>query len=446
MKSNKFNFSLYVFPILILAIDLLALVVSLKFSIFLRENLFISSFPKFINSDISQYYWIIVMILFIFIVEQIYFIRYDFWQDTKKVIKGLIYSFLAVFTVISLTKMSDDYSRTFIFIFFLSSMMMIPFFKRIGKKILFASDIFKIDVKVVAKDSSDDGLKREIARNWYFGFNNNDINYDMVIISSKQFDIKDLQSIIKKYTNKTKDIYVVPYMDHLDFSHTSIVDYSNIRLSAIHIENRLLNYKNIFIKSLAEKIVTLLIFPLVLFVHLLISFLIKKDSNGSVIFKQKRLGKDSISFSCYKYRTMYENSDELLNNYLKENPDEVEYYEIYHKYKDDPRITKVGKFLRKTSLDEFPQFYNILRGDMSLIGPRPYMLNEKKAIGALNEEVILKVKPGITGLWQVSGRNDLSFSQRVDLDTWYIQNWSLWIDFVIFMKTIKVVLLKTGVR
>ena len=102
--------------------------------------------------------------------------------------------------------------------------------------------------------------------------------------------------------------------------------------------------------------------------------------------------------------------------------------------------------MRKTSLDEFPQFFNILRGDMNLIGPRPYMPSEKESIGISNEELILKVNPGITGLWQVSGRNNLTFQQRVELDTWYIQNWSLWMDFVIFMKTIKVVLGKVGAK
>jgi undecaprenyl-phosphate galactose phosphotransferase len=143
---------------------------------------------------------------------------------------------------------------------------------------------------------------------------------------------------------------------------------------------------------------------------------------------------------------MYENNQEMLDEYLLKNPDEIQNYEIYCKYKNDPRITKIGTFLRKTSLDEFPQFYNILRGDMNLIGPRPYMVSEKKKIGKFNEEIILKVRPGITGLWQVSGRNELTFNQRVNLDTWYIQNWSLWMDFVIFMKTIKVVLLKVGAK
>jgi undecaprenyl-phosphate galactose phosphotransferase len=173
---------------------------------------------------------------------------------------------------------------------------------------------------------------------------------------------------------------------------------------------------------------------------------IRLDSPGNVLFKQKRLGKNGKPFSCYKYRTMHTESESLLKNYLDTHPQEVEHYIKYHKYKNDPRITKLGKFLRKTSLDEFPQFYNILRGDMNLIGPRPYMLSEKAIIGEDNLDIILASKPGLTGLWQVNGRNELTFQERVELDIWYIQNWSLWIDFVIFIKTIKVVLLKIGAK
>ena len=180
--------------------------------------------------------------------------------------------------------------------------------------------------------------------------------------------------------------------------------------------------------------------------HLLISYLIKIDSKGDTFFKQQRLGRDAKVFTCYKYRTMYEESQNILDEYILKNPDETEYFKKYHKYKNDPRITKIGEFLRKTSLDELPQFYNILKGDMNLIGPRPYMLSELDDIGKGNEEIILKVRPGITGLWQVSGRNKLTFKKRVELDVWYIQNWSLWMDFVIFVKTIKVVLFKVGAK
>ncbi|WP_415251202.1 sugar transferase [Sulfurimonas sp.] len=395
--------------------------------------------------SIEKYSWIIIISLSMFLYEKIYFVRHDFWGDAKRVIKALVLSLLIVFTVLTLTKISSEYSRILIMIFFTFAVFLVPLFKRIFKRLIFKIDFFNIKVKVLAKDKDLETIINEIDKNWYFGFKNSFDKYEMIIIASKSFKTIELQNLIKKYAQSTKDIYVVPYMDHLDFSHASIMDYSNIRLSAIHLENRLLNYQNIFIKYLFEKILVLLIFPFALVLHLFISLLIKLDSKGSVIYKQKRLGKNSQKFSCYKYRTMHENQD-VLKEYLEDNPDEVAYYQIFRKYKNDPRITKIGNFLRQTSLDEFPQFYNIIRGNMNLIGPRPYMLDEEESIGTLNKDIILKVNPGITGLWQVSGRNELTFQERVDLDTWYIQNWSLWMDLVIFLKTIKVVLLKVGAR
>ena len=128
---------------------------------------------------------------------------------------------------------------------------------------------------------------------------------------------------------------------------------------------------------------------------------------------------------------------------LVDNPQEIINYEIYHKYDNDPRITKIGSLLRKTSLDELPQIFNVLKGEMSLIGPRPYMPNERSKMGN-NIDIILAVKPGITGLWQVSGRNEVDFASRVALDVWYVRNWSIWNDIVILLKTIQVVLFRKG--
>lgn len=444
MKTKKINFILsFLFLILI---DIFSLIISLQLAVEIRINFFPEDFPLFYFENIKNYYWIVLLILIMFAYEKIYFIRYDFWSDTKKVLKGLILSFTTIFVVISLTKISSEYSRSVLILFFLIAIFVVPLFKRLFKSLLFKIAIFKLRVKILADEDEYSLINKELKSNWYLGLENNENKFDLVLISSKKFSIENLQKVIKKYKKKTKDIYIIPYLDSLDFEHASIISYSNIRLSAVYIENRLLNFRNTFLKELFEKLVVLFLTPLILLIHLFIVFLIKLDSKGSARFKQKRFTKNYKTFSCYKYRTMYENSDEILNNYLIKNSDEINYYEKYHKYKNDPRITKVGKFLRKTSLDELPQFFNVLRGDMHLIGPRPYMINEKEKIGNKNHEIIFQVKPGITGLWQVSGRSELSFEERVELDKWYIQNWSLWLDFTIFMKTIKVVLLKVGAK
>lgn len=192
-----------------------------------------------------------------------------------------------------------------------------------------------------------------------------------------------------------------------------------------------------------DYVLSLLILPLLLFVIGIIAWRIKLEDGGPVFFQQRRLGQDSQAFGCYKFRSMRENSDDLLKNYLLKYPEEVAYYDIYHKYQNDPRITKIGHLIRKTSLDELPQIFNVLKGEMSLIGPRPYMPSEREKIDD-NVDMILAVKPGITGLWQVSGRSDVDFASRVDMDVWYVRNWSIWSDIIILIKTVQVVLGSRG--
>jgi len=141
---------------------------------------------------------------------------------------------------------------------------------------------------------------------------------------------------------------------------------------------------------------------------------------------------------------MHLNGDEILKNYLKGNSEARKEWKMYKKLKTtDPRVTNVGRFLRKTSLDELPQILNVLKGDMSFIGPRPYLASELIKFES-NSVTIMLARPGITGLWQISGRNKLPFSKRMAIDIWYILNWSLWLDFFILFKTVKIVLKKEG--
>ena len=444
--KNNFNLSNFIYVVVFILVDLIVIFLSLEVASYIRISYLVDYLPLFSGLIYQKYYWIIFITSLVLVFENIYFIRYDFWSDTKRLYKGLFMSFVAVFTVISLSNMTNQYSRAFLTLFFMIMFLFLPFFKRLFKKFIFKLAFFKQKVKVVGNSSLVQSMKSEVEDNWYFGYKNVEKNFDTVIIISKNLSVSRLESLIKRYSKFTRNIYIVPYMFHLDFAHTNVVDYFNIRLSTIHIENRLLNYKNIFIKYMFEKTLVVCILPFAFILHIIILGLIKIDSKGGIFFKQKRLGVKGKTFSCYKYRSMYVDGNKILKEYLSKNPDEIAYYKIYHKYQNDPRITRIGKILRATSLDEFPQFFNILRGDMNLIGPRPYMLNEQEKIGKSNENIILEVKPGITGLWQVSGRNNLSFEERVKLDKWYIQNWSLWMDFVIFMKTIKVVLGKVGAR
>jgi Undecaprenyl-phosphate galactose phosphotransferase WbaP len=170
-----------------------------------------------------------------------------------------------------------------------------------------------------------------------------------------------------------------------------------------------------------------------------IAGLIKLDSHGPVFFKQQRMGMEGRCFTVLKFRTMYTDAEARLEEILDEDSQLRAQYEKYHKLQNDPRATRIGKWLRRLSLDELPQLWNVLRGDMSLVGPRAYMPGELPKMNGLSRSV-LQCPPGLTGLWQVSGRNNLDFRTRVDLDVHYMQNWTLWLDLYILIRTIPVVL------
>lgn len=185
----------------------------------------------------------------------------------------------------------------------------------------------------------------------------------------------------------------------------------------------------------------IILIPLTIIVYIL---KIISNDNGPLFYDQLRVGKNGKVFKIYKFRSMVIGADEKLKKYLEENEEEAEYYKKYKKLKKDPRVTKVGNILRMTSLDEWPQFFNILIGQMSLVGPRPYLPREKEDIGEIAYKEIIKVKPGLTGPWQIAGRSNLEFKDRVMLDLEYIPRASLLTDIKITLKTVRKVIKKEG--
>ncbi len=194
------------------------------------------------------------------------------------------------------------------------------------------------------------------------------------------------------------------------------------------------------IDILASLLGIIILCPIVLIVF--VANKISKD-DGPIFFMQKRIGEDGKLFRLYKFRTMIVNADKVLMKKLKEDKEFRDKYLNYRKVENDDRITKIGNILRKTSLDEFPQFINVLKGEMSLVGPRPYLPREKKDMGEYYNYII-KCKPGITGLWQVSGRNKNTFDERLKLDLKYYNNKSFTYDIKILFKTVISVLKKEG--
>jgi lipopolysaccharide/colanic/teichoic acid biosynthesis glycosyltransferase len=173
--------------------------------------------------------------------------------------------------------------------------------------------------------------------------------------------------------------------------------------------------------------------------YLILTGLIAISSPGPIFYIQQRVGKNFKRFGCIKFRTMVDNADEVLESMMAKSPQMRQEFEDNFKLKQDPRITWIGKFLRLTSLDEFPQFWNVLKGDMSVVGPRPLVPEELPKYGS-KMDTVLTIKPGITGLWQVSGRNDIPYPQRVQIDVYYVKHNNWLLDTWIIFKTIGIVI------
>jgi Undecaprenyl-phosphate galactose phosphotransferase WbaP len=196
-------------------------------------------------------------------------------------------------------------------------------------------------------------------------------------------------------------------------------------------------------KRLTDLFLIILSAPILLPAFGLVTLLIKLDSKGPVFYSCRRMGKGGQPFMEWKFRTMVPDADQLLDKYLEENPLLKQEWIATQKIKNDPRVTRVGRFLRKFSLDEFPQLWNVFVGEMSLVGPRPISNREIASYGK-KFNLYIQVRPGMTGLWQVSGRSNVDYGERVQMDEYYVRNWSVWLDVIILMRTPVVVIESRG--
>ncbi|MGK5595349.1 MAG: sugar transferase [Parachlamydiaceae bacterium] len=179
-------------------------------------------------------------------------------------------------------------------------------------------------------------------------------------------------------------------------------------------------------------------------VFLLLALLVRFSSKGRIIYSHERVGKSGKTFRCYKFRTMYQDADQRLKDILAKDPELQKEWDKKHKLKNDPRITRIGAFLRKTSLDELPQFWNVLIGDLSVVGPRPVVKTEVQRFFGNRAPLILSVRPGLTGIWQVSGRSNTSYEERLAMDEEYIGKQSLLLDLKLIAKTVPAMLFSRG--
>jgi undecaprenyl-phosphate galactose phosphotransferase len=261
-----------------------------------------------------------------------------------------------------------------------------------------------------------------------------------VLIAMPSLLEEKLLALVNELQPYCDNIYVVPQLWGLPMMNLQVDGFPRERVMMLKLTNNLAKPWNGWLKRgfdlLLGSFLTLIMLP----VCLLVAILIKLDSKGPAFFVQERLGFRGKNFQCLKFRTMYVDGEGLLAQYLKSNPLAREEWQKYAKLRlHDPRLTRIGRFLRRWSIDEFPQLLNVLRGEMSLVGPRPYLPHERSRIGD-DLHTILSARPGMTGFWQVSGRNQLTLEDRVKLESWYIRNWTPWLDCIVFAKTFKVVL------
>lgn len=421
--------------------DILAIFIAIWFAVSLRKILNFFFDVPIINYSYLFFGSVYISLIFILGYFGVYSKRFDFWHETRIVVRSSFLSFVILLAGLVLGQNAEYYSRSTLILIFSLTTITIPISKLFIKKILFTTGFWKKTAKVI---TDNEGFKSTLFEDYYLGYvKSSDSNHNTLFIDSVNLTKDKLNKIIEENIRNSREIIFTPILNGYDFSQSYIYNVFTSRTNIFILENKLLNNLNKFIKASVDYILVIgsifLWGPLLI----LIAFWLKReDPEGNVFFKQRRLGINGKEFFCYKFRTMHADQS-FMPDWLDEHPEEKAYYEVYHKYMNDPRITKVGAFLRKTSLDELPQLLNVIRGEMSLIGPRPYMVIEKKDIGR-KAPLVLSVKPGITGLWQVSGRSEIDFNERVEIDVWYMKNWSLWNDIIILIKTFQAVIKRDG--
>lgn len=457
MKYKSFN----------MVIDALALLLSFVFSLFLRFNFI------FKNIIIEWYIYSFLIIMAIDLLVLYFKGLYDknfnsVFEQIGIIFEGLIYS-TSLYIIISYSIKNTIFSRLTLGYFIIISFI----FQVIGKYFIlylvkkeYSKGKGLVNTLVIGEiQPSCENLLKEIDTKHVFGLNiidllsRHDENGSFLNCIG---DIRDFKKIIDEYN--VKSIIITSRVDNVEeivdycllkyisiYTLGNAVDLMNYPVEIVFIEDTpILKIKDVLISGTTARLKRLIDFTLSLFLIIslspllvLISILIKITSPGPIFFKHKRLGLNGKLIDVYKFRTMVVNAQEVLEKILSEHPDLKKEYEKTFKLKDDPRLTKIGKILRKTSLDELPQLFNVIKGDMSLVGPRPIVLEE---INMYKEhgKYLLRVLPGVTGLWQVSGRNNVDYEERIKMDMQYIMNWNLWLDLNILFKTIPAVLKKDG--
>jgi Undecaprenyl-phosphate galactose phosphotransferase WbaP len=261
------------------------------------------------------------------------------------------------------------------------------------------------------------------------------------VIAMPEMDATAVLNMIERFGDSYSSVLVIP--DLFNLAHFGAPTRYLGGVLGLEVQRQLLHSGPRFAKRAMDIAMVTIGGLCILPVLVAIALLIKLDSKGSAFYMQRRLGQDGVRFKALKFRTMHGDADQRIAHLLEESAELRAEFEQYHKLADDPRITKVGRILRKYSLDELPQLWNVIKGEMSLVGPRPYLEKEIPDMQQ-KEAIVLRVRPGLTGIWQVTTRNESTFDERVNLDVEYVRNWSPWLDVYILARTFNVVVAGTG--
>ena len=465
--------------IFIFIADIAALFMIFQLAFFLRKRLPLFLYLPFPDeaslATLNSLWWILFVWIFFLYYEGLYTRRFSFWDEIRVLWKVVFLSTIGIFTIVSLGKISDQISRTVIVLMGMTSVVLLPVTRLNLKKLLRGLGLLKRRVLILGAGKTGQLMLKALMREPNYGYKvigfvdddpekiGTSINgikvhkgVDRVLNYINRCNIEDLfiampgagndrlQGLINNLQHKVENILFVPDVFGIAVLGTSLQHFFQEEAFALELKNNLSRSLNRFIKKIFDFVVSVIFMIFLLVPMAVITVLIKLDSRGSAVFFQQRVGKKGKIFRCLKFRTMYEDSEDNFSALLVKNPDINNEWSTYRKIKDDPRITRVGKFLRSTSLDELPQIFNVLKGEMSLIGPRPVTEDEINNYYKEAADICYSVLPGITGLWQVSGRNNTSYDSRIALDSWYVRNWNLWLDIVILFKTVRIVLKREG--
>ena len=428
--------------------------------------------PAFLSIYLAKSFMVFVWVA-VFLYEKLYTKRYVFWDEVRLLIKSTTIAFSLIMTSLFLSREVIRFSRLIIVLAWLLSLVLLPLVRFLIRRALFLLGLNTKKVMILGSHETSAALIETIQQNWNLGYEvvgclTDDrasigrsilgvkvlghideiedwklaTGFDDTIVTLPDIPRERMIRYLKRWDQASDTIRYIPRTGDLI---TTGVEIENIgKILALTVRKNLHKPWNIFVKSVFDYIFGVVCLIVCLPFFLFIGLAIRLDSRGPAFFKQERFGKRGREIKVFKLRSMYLDADERLERFLAGHPEAREEWERFKKLRNgDPRVTRVGRFLRKHSLDEMPQLFNVLRGEMSLVGPRPYIMEELKEA----EEVkafLLQVKPGITGMWQTSGRSLLPFKERLAIDEHYIRNWSFWLDIVVLIKTLKVWLLAEG--